>query len=152
MSGWAGCACTATSRARSSRHAGRAAGIPGDAAAPVAPPHGGHGARRAAALPVRAAAWCSLGRLCTACARTAARGPRAPILLAAARTRDRQRTDAAADASAAHPWRYHGATAGPRPARSDTPNGVDIAPDHRWCLYLLECGDGSWYAGISNDL
>lgn len=21
-----------------------------------------------------------------------------------------------------------------------------------WCLYLLECGDGSWYAGISNDL
>ncbi|MGJ4729831.1 GIY-YIG nuclease family protein [Luteimonas sp. SDU101] len=22
----------------------------------------------------------------------------------------------------------------------------------RWWLYLLECGDGSWYAGISNDL
>lgn len=21
-----------------------------------------------------------------------------------------------------------------------------------WWLYLLECGDGSWYAGISNDL
>lgn len=21
-----------------------------------------------------------------------------------------------------------------------------------WCLYLLECGDGSWYAGITNDL
>ena len=21
-----------------------------------------------------------------------------------------------------------------------------------WWLYLLECGDGSWYAGISNDV
>lgn len=21
-----------------------------------------------------------------------------------------------------------------------------------WWLYLLECGDGSWYAGISNDI
>lgn len=26
------------------------------------------------------------------------------------------------------------------------------APAPRWCLYLLECGDGSWYAGITNDL
>lgn len=29
---------------------------------------------------------------------------------------------------------------------------MDTAPDRRWCLYLLECGDGTWYAGISNDL
>ncbi|TDK22721.1 GIY-YIG nuclease family protein [Luteimonas aestuarii] len=21
-----------------------------------------------------------------------------------------------------------------------------------WCVYLLECGDGTWYAGITNDL
>lgn len=27
-----------------------------------------------------------------------------------------------------------------------------IAPARSWWLYLLECGDGSWYAGISNDL
>ena len=27
---------------------------------------------------------------------------------------------------------------------SDPPAGA-------WWLYLLECGDGSWYAGISND-
>ena len=26
------------------------------------------------------------------------------------------------------------------------------APDRCWWLYLLECGDGTWYAGISNDL
>ena len=26
-----------------------------------------------------------------------------------------------------------------------------IAPGD-WWLYLLECGDGSWYAGITNDL
>ena len=24
--------------------------------------------------------------------------------------------------------------------------------DAAWWLYLVECGDGSWYAGISNDL
>ncbi len=29
---------------------------------------------------------------------------------------------------------------------------MDIDPDHRWCLYLVECCDGTWYAGISNDL
>ena len=30
---------------------------------------------------------------------------------------------------------------------ADAPPGTDA-----WWLYLLECGDGSWYAGISNDL
>ncbi len=47
----------------------------------------------------------------------------------------------------------------PIPCRKDPnrpqrviPCSVDIAPDHCWCLYLLECGDGTWYAGISNDL
>lgn len=25
-------------------------------------------------------------------------------------------------------------------------------PGGAWWLYLIECGDGSWYAGISNDL
>ena len=30
---------------------------------------------------------------------------------------------------------------------ADAPPGADA-----WWLYLLECGDGSWYAGISNDL
>lgn len=26
------------------------------------------------------------------------------------------------------------------------------AVDDRWCLYLIECRNGSWYAGITNHL
>ena len=29
---------------------------------------------------------------------------------------------------------------------------VPVEGARGWWLYLLECGDGSWYAGISNDL
>jgi putative endonuclease len=35
--------------------------------------------------------------------------------------------------------------AGPRVAA-----GAPTTPG--WCLYLVECGDGTWYAGITNDL
>ena len=27
-----------------------------------------------------------------------------------------------------------------------------MSPESTWCLYLLECADGSYYAGITNDL
>jgi putative endonuclease len=31
-------------------------------------------------------------------------------------------------------------------------DGPGAADGAGWWLYLLECGDGSWYAGISNDV
>ncbi len=36
--------------------------------------------------------------------------------------------------------------AAPAALTADAPGGAGA-----WWLYLLECGDGSWYAGISND-
>ena len=30
--------------------------------------------------------------------------------------------------------------------------GFAITEDVRWCVYLLRCGDGTLYAGITNDL
>ncbi|HWT16870.1 MAG TPA: GIY-YIG nuclease family protein [Patescibacteria group bacterium] len=28
-----------------------------------------------------------------------------------------------------------------------------MSPDQpRWCLYLIECRNGAWYAGITNDI
>lgn len=36
------------------------------------------------------------------------------------------------------------------PAQAPAADGV--ADARGWWLYLLECGDGSWYAGITNDL
>ena len=38
-----------------------------------------------------------------------------------------------------------------RPCDADPPGAHPVAPGG-WWLYLLECGDGSWYAGISNDV
>ena len=29
---------------------------------------------------------------------------------------------------------------------------MNTAASDGWWLYLLQCGDGSWYAGITNDL
>ncbi|HQW81642.1 MAG TPA: GIY-YIG nuclease family protein [Pseudomonadota bacterium] len=26
------------------------------------------------------------------------------------------------------------------------------APQPNWCLYLIECRNGAWYAGITNDI
>jgi putative endonuclease len=34
-------------------------------------------------------------------------------------------------------------------------DGVRIVawpPPGQWCLYLIECANGAWYAGITNDL
>jgi putative endonuclease len=36
--------------------------------------------------------------------------------------------------------------------RASSVTAMHAAPDRCWWLYLLECGDGTWYAGISNDL
>ena len=36
--------------------------------------------------------------------------------------------------------------------RDVDPPDAPLEAESGWWLYLLECGDGSWYAGISNDL
>ena len=39
-----------------------------------------------------------------------------------------------------------------QPSRDSNRTPVTTQASCTWCLYLLECGDGTWYAGISNDL
>jgi len=31
-------------------------------------------------------------------------------------------------------------------------NAAELPPQGQWCLYLIECTNGSWYAGITNHL
>ena len=40
------------------------------------------------------------------------------------------------------------------PAPDATPDGVASPwpPAGQWCLYLIECANGAWYAGITNHL
>ena len=33
-----------------------------------------------------------------------------------------------------------------------SPPATPTLADGRWCLYLIECRNGSWYAGITNHL
>ena len=33
-----------------------------------------------------------------------------------------------------------------------TPTGPAWPPPGQWCLYLIECANGAWYAGITNRL
>lgn len=34
----------------------------------------------------------------------------------------------------------------------DTPEPGPASRETAWCLYLIECANGAWYAGITNDI
>jgi putative endonuclease len=59
------------------------------------------------------------------------------------------RGDRASGAQARDPGHASGNAAAAVAGDGDAPAAVAEAG---WWLYLLQCGDGSWYAGITNDL